>query len=201
MANALQVGIVWINCSQPTFVQAPWGGVKVCELACMLSPILRLLRIKRSSVWQRSTLQGRVTCGATCVAHNYSLPQPLACPASPRTSFHDVASPLRSLLDLLATSHTIVVWQASSNLPCMKTKPECRVVEASMLNFHVRCRTADLGGNWGSGERTLSCLSSRSRSTPPMSAWTGTLSCPASSSAGHGRQARLRVCCLQLALA
>jgi betaine-aldehyde dehydrogenase len=22
------LGIVWINCSQPTFVQAPWGGMK-----------------------------------------------------------------------------------------------------------------------------------------------------------------------------
>lgn len=30
VANALEAGIVWINCSQPTFVQAPWGGTKVC---------------------------------------------------------------------------------------------------------------------------------------------------------------------------
>lgn len=28
VARALRVGIVWINCSQPTFVQAPWGGYK-----------------------------------------------------------------------------------------------------------------------------------------------------------------------------
>jgi betaine-aldehyde dehydrogenase len=28
LAEALQAGIVWVNCSQPTFVQAPWGGVK-----------------------------------------------------------------------------------------------------------------------------------------------------------------------------
>ena len=34
VANALEVGIVWINCSQPTFVQAPWGGVKVRLLPC-----------------------------------------------------------------------------------------------------------------------------------------------------------------------
>jgi len=27
-AQGFQAGIVWINCSQPTFVQAPWGGVK-----------------------------------------------------------------------------------------------------------------------------------------------------------------------------
>ncbi|KAJ7515942.1 hypothetical protein O6H91_22G035400 [Diphasiastrum complanatum] len=28
VSEALQVGIVWINCSQPVFVQAPWGGTK-----------------------------------------------------------------------------------------------------------------------------------------------------------------------------
>jgi len=28
VAAALRAGIVWINCSQPTFVQAPWGGYK-----------------------------------------------------------------------------------------------------------------------------------------------------------------------------
>jgi len=28
VANALEAGIVWINCSQPTFAEAPWGGVK-----------------------------------------------------------------------------------------------------------------------------------------------------------------------------
>jgi len=32
VANALQAGIVWINCSQPTFFEAPWGGVKIVEL-------------------------------------------------------------------------------------------------------------------------------------------------------------------------
>lgn len=26
--QAFQAGIVWINCSQPTFTQAPWGGKK-----------------------------------------------------------------------------------------------------------------------------------------------------------------------------
>ena len=29
MAEAMEVGIVWLNCSQPCFCQAPWGGVKV----------------------------------------------------------------------------------------------------------------------------------------------------------------------------
>ncbi|MGH8210404.1 MAG: aldehyde dehydrogenase family protein [Steroidobacteraceae bacterium] len=28
VATALRAGIVWINCSQPTFTQAPWGGYK-----------------------------------------------------------------------------------------------------------------------------------------------------------------------------
>lgn len=28
LARELQAGIVWVNCSQPTFTQAPWGGVK-----------------------------------------------------------------------------------------------------------------------------------------------------------------------------
>lgn len=28
VANQLKVGIVWINCSQPTFAEAPWGGYK-----------------------------------------------------------------------------------------------------------------------------------------------------------------------------
>lgn len=28
IANQLRAGIVWVNCSQPTFVEAPWGGMK-----------------------------------------------------------------------------------------------------------------------------------------------------------------------------
>jgi betaine-aldehyde dehydrogenase len=28
VAGALRAGIVWINCSQPTFAQLPWGGYK-----------------------------------------------------------------------------------------------------------------------------------------------------------------------------
>ncbi|AWM26678.1 aldehyde dehydrogenase family protein [Sinorhizobium fredii] len=28
VANAFRAGIVWINCSQPTFTEAPWGGYK-----------------------------------------------------------------------------------------------------------------------------------------------------------------------------
>ncbi|MFY9240405.1 MAG: aldehyde dehydrogenase family protein [Roseovarius sp.] len=28
VANAFRAGIVWVNCSQPTFTEAPWGGYK-----------------------------------------------------------------------------------------------------------------------------------------------------------------------------
>ena len=28
VARALRCGVVWKNCCQPAFVQAPWGGVK-----------------------------------------------------------------------------------------------------------------------------------------------------------------------------
>ncbi|EIK95711.1 aldehyde dehydrogenase [Pseudomonas sp. M47T1] len=28
VANLMRAGIVWVNCSQPTFVEAPWGGMK-----------------------------------------------------------------------------------------------------------------------------------------------------------------------------
>ena len=28
MAAALECGVTWINCAQPCFCQAPWGGVK-----------------------------------------------------------------------------------------------------------------------------------------------------------------------------
>jgi len=26
--QAIKAGIVWINCAQPSFIQAPWGGIK-----------------------------------------------------------------------------------------------------------------------------------------------------------------------------
>jgi betaine-aldehyde dehydrogenase len=28
VARTFRAGIVWINCSQPTFTEAPWGGYK-----------------------------------------------------------------------------------------------------------------------------------------------------------------------------
>ena len=28
VANSLRVGVAWINCSQPAFLETPWGGYK-----------------------------------------------------------------------------------------------------------------------------------------------------------------------------
>lgn len=33
VAEAFEAGIVWVNCAQPTFIQAPWGGVKVSAVS------------------------------------------------------------------------------------------------------------------------------------------------------------------------
>jgi len=38
VAKALRAGIVWRNCSQPTFVQAPWGGMKKSGIGRELGP-------------------------------------------------------------------------------------------------------------------------------------------------------------------
>jgi len=38
VAKALRAGIIWINCSQPTFVQAPWGGMKKSGTGRELGP-------------------------------------------------------------------------------------------------------------------------------------------------------------------
>jgi len=37
-AKKLNAGIVWINCSQPTFVQLPWGGMKKSGFGRELGP-------------------------------------------------------------------------------------------------------------------------------------------------------------------
>jgi len=28
VADAFEAGVVWINCSQPNFLEPPWGGIK-----------------------------------------------------------------------------------------------------------------------------------------------------------------------------
>lgn len=38
IAKALDAGIVWVNCSQPTFVEAPWGGRKKSGIGRELGP-------------------------------------------------------------------------------------------------------------------------------------------------------------------
>lgn len=38
VAAALDAGIIWVNCSQPTFVQAPWGGCKKSGIGRELGP-------------------------------------------------------------------------------------------------------------------------------------------------------------------
>lgn len=54
VAEAFESGIVWINCSQPCFVQAPWGGIKVCVVGagacgcfgcCIHPPIMIATRV------------------------------------------------------------------------------------------------------------------------------------------------------------
>jgi betaine-aldehyde dehydrogenase len=38
VARALEAGVVWINCSQPTFTEAPWGGYKASGIGRELGP-------------------------------------------------------------------------------------------------------------------------------------------------------------------
>lgn len=38
VARALRAGILWVNCSQPTFAQAPWGGYKQSGVGRELGP-------------------------------------------------------------------------------------------------------------------------------------------------------------------
>eukprot|EP01116_Phalansterium_solitarium_P019594 TRINITY_DN5535_c0_g1_i2.p1 TRINITY_DN5535_c0_g1~~TRINITY_DN5535_c0_g1_i2.p1 ORF type:complete len:713 (+),score=274.80 TRINITY_DN5535_c0_g1_i2:111-2141(+) len=54
VANALQVGVVWINCSQPCFVEAPWGGYKRSGTGRELGPygINNFLEIKQVTSYE-----------------------------------------------------------------------------------------------------------------------------------------------------
>ena len=38
VSEALEVGICWVNCSQPCFPQAPWGGMKDSGFGRELGP-------------------------------------------------------------------------------------------------------------------------------------------------------------------
>jgi betaine-aldehyde dehydrogenase len=59
VARRLRAGIVWINCSQPTFVEAPWGGYKQSGIGRELGvwgmnnylEIKQITRYKSSEPW------------------------------------------------------------------------------------------------------------------------------------------------------
>jgi betaine-aldehyde dehydrogenase len=62
IAKELEAGVVWINCSQPTFIQAPWGGMKQSGFGRELGPwgLYNYLEVKQITVWndpQAKTLQ------------------------------------------------------------------------------------------------------------------------------------------------
>jgi betaine-aldehyde dehydrogenase len=54
VARKLEVGIVWVNCSQPTLVQAPWGGMKESGVGRELGPwgLDNFLEAKQITSWK-----------------------------------------------------------------------------------------------------------------------------------------------------
>jgi len=56
----LEAGIVWVNCSQPTFVQAPWGGYKQSGIGRELGPwgLENYLETKQVSTWVDDKTKG-----------------------------------------------------------------------------------------------------------------------------------------------
>ncbi len=53
VARALRAGIVWVNCSQPTFSQAPWGGMKQSGIGRELGTwgLDNYLEVKQVTSW------------------------------------------------------------------------------------------------------------------------------------------------------
>lgn len=53
VGRRIRAGILWINCSQPTFVQLPWGGVKQSGIGRELGPwgLLNYLEPKQVCAW------------------------------------------------------------------------------------------------------------------------------------------------------
>lgn len=53
ISRAIRSGIVWTNCSQPTYVQAPWGGMKKSGLGRELGKwgLLNYLEVKQVTSW------------------------------------------------------------------------------------------------------------------------------------------------------
>jgi betaine-aldehyde dehydrogenase len=56
VANAFRAGIVWINCSQPTFIEAPWGGYKQSGIGRELGEwgLENYLETKQITTYKRS---------------------------------------------------------------------------------------------------------------------------------------------------
>lgn len=55
VARAFRAGIVWINCSQPTFTEAPWGGYKQSGIGRELGEwgFNNYLEVKQITTWDR----------------------------------------------------------------------------------------------------------------------------------------------------
>jgi len=60
VAQSLEAGIVWVNCSQPTFVQAPWGGYKQSGIGRELGPwgLENYYETKQVSTWVDEKTKG-----------------------------------------------------------------------------------------------------------------------------------------------
>lgn len=60
ISRALRVGIVWVNCSQPTYCQAPWGGMKKSGVGRELGPwgLLNYLEVKQVTSWEDNDSKG-----------------------------------------------------------------------------------------------------------------------------------------------
>jgi len=60
VVRGLEAGIVWVNCSQPTFIQAPWGGYKQSGIGRELGPwgLENYLETKQVSTWVDEKTKG-----------------------------------------------------------------------------------------------------------------------------------------------
>lgn len=60
VAQQLEAGIVWINCSQPTFSEAPWGGVKQSGIGRELGQwgLANYLEVKQVTEYHRTAPWG-----------------------------------------------------------------------------------------------------------------------------------------------
>lgn len=60
LSRQLQCGIVWINCSQPTFVQLPWGGYKRSGTGRELGPwgLMNYMEPKQVCSWVATDSKG-----------------------------------------------------------------------------------------------------------------------------------------------